>query len=103
MDGEPTSTIHTVVYEVIAPLRTERPDGERGGGMRWAELQELTAAKAGMIVLDLLFWSQATVGGVVADGFKRPSQALRTCEPYLVIGMQFWNATAKWFAQAAWW
>jgi glycolate oxidase FAD binding subunit len=58
-------------------------------GMRWAELQDLLRQRRQMIALDPPFWSQATVGGVVASNSSGPLRRLFGTARDLVIGMQF--------------
>jgi glycolate oxidase FAD binding subunit len=58
-------------------------------GMRWAELQDLLRRKRQMVALDPPFWSQATVGGVMASNTSGPLRRLFGTARDLVIGMQF--------------
>ena len=60
-----------------------------GAGVHWADLQELLAKNRQMVALDPPFFSEATVGGVIASNsngsFRRNYGTARD----LVIGMQF--------------
>lgn len=58
-------------------------------GMPWAELQGLLRRRRQMIALDPPFWSQATVGGVIASNSSGPLRRLFGTARDLVIGMQF--------------
>ncbi len=64
-------------------------------GMRWADLQDLLRRRRQMIALDPPFWTQATVGGVVASNSSGPLRKLFGTARDLVIGMQFATLDGK--------
>jgi glycolate oxidase FAD binding subunit len=64
-------------------------------GMPFAELQAVLAERGQMIALDPPFWSQATVGGVVASNSNGPMRRGFGTARDLIIGMEFATLEGK--------
>ena len=64
-------------------------------GMRFSVLQETLRCNGQMLALDPPFWSQATVGGVIASNSSGPMRRAFGVARDLVIGMKFATLEGK--------
>ena len=64
-------------------------------GMPWRELTALLAANRQMIALDVPFFAEATVGGIVAANTSGPRRRLYGTARDLIIGMKFVTLEGK--------